>query len=488
MHFEHDIFISYAPATGADNKTTTDWTLKFCEYLSLLMHRLGGRKPVIMLHDDLRVRRNLLGEGWQEALRKTSVFIIVLSPEYAQSAEYLRELEEICDTVYSSGTAVSGIHRVFKVMTLPVSLSDQPECLRAELNYNFFEFNRFNKKPVTFELDSKTGSDDKFWSRLVDLAYDISEVLLQLKGTPGGNGVSPASSLPSVFLAETSFDQQENHDMLKRELRHLGYNVLPMMQLPEDAEKGKNLIHDSLKRSFAAIHLLGAWYGEFLKNSKYSLIDFQIKTVKDYLSLKDAPTKPHQFIWMPNDLKPTDQRQSLYLKRLKRDESQYLTEIIETPFEVFKTILNARLNDIVQPKPKPAAEKNRLYMIYDASSSEKLSPYVHQIRKRGFDVVESVLSNGESHPVSAHITRLLTADAVMIYKGDSNMEWLNSKIRDLVKAPGYGKSKPFRAVEIISPQKTADKSLLFLKSVPVNWDEEISPEVVNHFLDHLLKK
>ena len=43
------------------------------------------------------------------------------------------------------------------------------------------------------------------------------------------------------------------------------------------------------------------------------------------------------------------------------------------------------------------------------------------------------------------------------------MDWLNSKIRDLVKTPGYGKSKPFRAIEIISKQKTADKSLLFLE-------------------------
>jgi hypothetical protein len=37
-------------------------------------------------------------------------------------------------------------------------------------------------------------------------------------------------------------------------------------------------------------------------------------------------------------------------------------------------------------------------------------------------------------------------------------------------------------------QKTADKSLLFLKNVPVNWDEEINLEVINHFIDHLAKK
>jgi hypothetical protein len=68
------------------------------------------------------------------------------------------------------------------------------------------------------------------------------------------------------------------------------------------------------------------------------------------------------------------------------------------------------------------------------------------------------------------------------------MDWLNSKIRDLVKAPGYGKSKPYRAIEIISKQKTADKSLLFLNNVPVFWEDEINKDVITHFLDHLAKK
>ena len=75
-------------------------------------------------------------------------------------------------------------------------------------------------------------------------------------------------------------------------------------------------------------------------------------------------------IWIPNDIKPTDQRQSLYLKRFKRDEAQYLTEIIETPFEVFKTILNAGLPNSPIPQTKPLAEKNKLYVIYEKSSRQ----------------------------------------------------------------------------------------------------------------------
>jgi len=276
--------------------------------------------------------------------------------------------------------------------------------------------------------------------------------------------------------------------MLKRELQYLGFRVLPLTTIPEDAEKSKQAIDQVLDQSIMSVHLLGAWYGEFLKNSKYSFIDFQIKTVKEYIASKSNTHKPNQVIWIPNDIKPTDQRQALYLKRLKRDEAQHMTEIIETPFEVFKTILNTRLNELICPESKPVAEKNKLYVIFEKSSGSKMAEYTNLLKAKGFDIMESNENGGDYFPLSKHIYNLLTADAVLIYKGDSTMEWLNSKIRDLVKAPGYGKSKPFRAVEIISVQKTADKSLLFLKNVPVNWDEELNHEVINHFIDHLAKK
>ena len=49
-------------------------------------------------------------------------------------------------------------------------------------------------------------------------------------------------------------------------------------------KRPKQVIENSLQQSVMTVHLLGAWYGDFIKNSKYSFIDFQIKTVKDYLT------------------------------------------------------------------------------------------------------------------------------------------------------------------------------------------------------------
>lgn len=436
MNFEHDIFISYASANGKENQTTTEWTLKFCEYLTIVMSRLYDKKPVILLHDDLRVRQTMLGENIRDVFARTAVFVTILSPEYAKSPAYLKDLDEVYKSVHQDGDKIN--HRIFKVLTFPSAAENEFECLKEGIDYNFFEINRYNKKAITYDLNGKNGPQDKFWSKLVDLAYDIAEILQNLSGADRSK--TRATQAPAVFLAETTFDLSENRDMLRRELQYLGFRVLPVTTIPEDAEKSKQVIDQILDQSIMTVHLLGAWYGEFLKNSKYSFIDFQIKTVKDYNASKGNSHKPNQIIWIPNDIKPTDQRQALYLKRLKRDEAQHMTEIIETPFEVFKTILNTRLNELVSPEAKPLAEKNKLYVIYEKSSGGKMAEYTSILKANGFDIMESSENGGDFFPLSKHIYNLLTADAILIYKGTSTMEWLNSKIRDLVKAPGYGKA------------------------------------------------
>jgi hypothetical protein len=486
MKFEHDIFIGYASASGSESSSISEWSLKFCEYLTALMEKLYEKKPSIMLHDDLRVRQSMLGENFRNVIQGTAIVVIILSPEYSRSGMYMKEINDIIATLKDHELATGTRHRIFKVLHQPVPSEEQPAELKEELNYNFYEINRYNKKAISYDLSGKTEPDQKFWSKLVDLAYDISEAYSDITGEPAKK-TAVLNDKPAVFLADTSFDQAENRDMLKRELQHLGFRVLPNTQIPDDAEKAAALIESNLEQSVMAIHLLGAWYGDFIKNSKYSFIDFQIKTVKDYLSNR-KDHMANQLIWIPNDIKPTDQRQALYLKRLKRDEAQYDTEIIETPFEVFKTILNARLHERISPKVVPAAEKNKLYVIYGSESRDHITGYLQQIKSKGFEILEPVGDHVNHYPLTQHINNLLVADAVLIYKGDCPMEWLNSKIRDLVKAPGYGKTKPFRAIEIISKQKTADKSLLFLNNVPVNWDDEVNTEVITHFLDHLAKK
>ena len=102
---------------------------------------------------------------------------MILSPEYAKSPPTCRNWR-ISTMRFTEMKDESGKkHRIFKVLTQPVAQEEQPDCLKEELSYNFFEINRYNKKAITYDLNGKNGPDDKFWSKLVDLAYDIADTL-----------------------------------------------------------------------------------------------------------------------------------------------------------------------------------------------------------------------------------------------------------------------------------------------------------------------
>ncbi|MBN2763627.1 MAG: hypothetical protein JXR41_11090 [Bacteroidales bacterium] len=483
MNFDYDIFISYEAAASREEENVTTWAQLFCHHLYIVLQRLFDEKPTILLHDDLRSRQQLMNENPGEVFTKTGVFVTIITPEDIKSTNYINELTKIHEAAHSSRD--HGLNRIFKIFTLPLNNEEEPELLRSELRYDFYEINRFNKKPITYSLQNDQLPDNKFWSKLVDLAYDIFNTLRELKQQkrPENQTINNA-----IYLAETSFDQQENRDILKRELRHLGYKILPVTSIPNDNEPARTAIEENLRQSVISIHMMGAFYGDFIKNAKYSLIDFQARVVKEFIESKENHHKPYQIIWIPNDLKTTDQRQSLYLKRLKRDESQERTEIVEAPLEVFKTIVNNKLNELSRIPETSTESGYALYLLYEKPEEQKIREYIPLMQSRGFRIINDTKNAIDFMSITDHIRKLKNADAVIIYKGNSSMEWLNSKIRDLVKVPGFGKEKPFKAVGIFSPQKTTDKSLLFLRNVTVIWNEEINNAAIHHFLDQIIKK
>ncbi|MBS1233624.1 MAG: hypothetical protein H6R34_188 [Bacteroidetes bacterium] len=424
MNFEHDIFISYGAAGKQDNQDGAAWAQLFCNHLDVVLQRLFDEKPSVLLQNELLTRQQQMNENPVDVFKKTGVFVVIISPEDIGSDDYMKELGRIYEAVYPSPGDNQTRNRIFKVLTLPLQDEKELELMKAELRYNFYEINRYNKKPLTYPLQGNQLPDDKFWSKLVDLAYDIYNSLQEIK------------------------------------------------------EPGKVVHSESNHRTI----------GEFIKNAKYSLIDFQARVVKEFIESKEKCLKPYQIIWIPSDLKTTDQRQSLYLKRIKRDETQEKTEIIEAPLEVFKTIVNNKLNELAVAPVMTSETGYSLYLICEETEKPDLQDYINLIQSRGFRILTSVPAEKEYYSITEHIRLLKKADAVLIYKGDSSMEWLNSKLRDLVKVPGFGKEKPFKAIGIFSPQKTTDKSLLFLRNVTVIWNEEINNTAIHHFLDQIIKK
>ena len=145
MHFDHQVFVSYAhiddeavPTEPFGCVTLLHKTLKV-----VLDRQLGCKTD--FWKDERLEGGMLLTQEITDSLNKSAVMLAVLSKRYVESSSCALELKHFCDAAQRSGGLVVDNHcRVFKVFLMPLSEEEskrQPALaqLNDVLGYEFFE-------------------------------------------------------------------------------------------------------------------------------------------------------------------------------------------------------------------------------------------------------------------------------------------------------------------------------------------------------------
>jgi hypothetical protein len=93
---------------------------------------------------------------------------------------------------------------------------------------------------------------------------------------------------------------------------------------------------------------------------------------------------------------------------------------------------------------------------YDAIAS--LEDYFYG---QGFEVTRPLMEGDEAEVREDHKESLLLCDAVVIFYGNTSEGWLRTKLRDLQKIAGYGRSKPMLAKGIYVGGPETDSKLRY---------------------------
>ncbi len=388
-------------------------------------------------------------------LQQASCAIMIISPDIENEPAYLSELQNICETFNISNIDLAdGYNRVFKICLGPQKKELNPPCLNDLVSYNFYEKNIYNRKVRSLEFNESDKSAT-LYGRLLDLAYDISFSLKR--------GSKEESSYEKekhcIYLGLTTFDQLQSRDDLRRELLHYGYKVLPQVSMPEQGEEFEKRLVSCLQQADTVIELMGSHYGDILKGTKYSMIDYQNRIIREFQE-KEQGTKLRRFVWIPQNNRISDQRQALYLKRLRRDDASENTEIIESPLETFKTILVSKLLNSNHTKKEQFENISKIYLLTEEDQTKEVEEIYSTLLISGLKV--TMLDYTEQVGIYArHLQALRDSDAVVIYQNSSNLGWLSSKMRDIIKAPGLGRPLPFKKV-VIATKLPPDKHLVRL--------------------------
>ena len=72
-------------------------------------------------------------------------------------------------------------NRIFKVGKFPVALNEQPELLRPLIGHDLYQLDPDSGEIKEYSSYFSPGAERQYWMEIVDLSYDIAEILFQLK-------------------------------------------------------------------------------------------------------------------------------------------------------------------------------------------------------------------------------------------------------------------------------------------------------------------
>lgn len=455
---ESGIFISYAHTDDiALMDEQSGWVTTFHLALKTRLAQLHGR--------DVAIWRNMEPGSEQHVppyvnreIQRAAVFISIVTPRYLNSDWCLNELKEFANAKASEGLAVGNLSRIFKVVKTPVGSTRQPPELLQILGYEFYEMDQYTGRPREFAHTLGAGSDLKFWNKIDDIAFDIQQLLAKLQaGSQDASVASVPFEKPGVYLATATSDLADERDNIKRELQHYGYKVIPDRELPLEAAALEVAVREHLGRSSLSIHLVGSRYGLIPEGeSVRSLVQIQ-----EELATERAGVDPSfsRLIWMPQDMSPPENLQEKFIQSLQNKIGAG-TELLHSSLEEFKTRILDKLSRTQPPKmmPRSVDTLTRVYFIYDSSDTKAVAPIEDYLFAQGFEIISSLGEGEGAESARYHRENLLNCDAVLIYYGNGSQLWLRSRLWDLQKVKGWGRTTPMSATAVlIGPPESPEK-------------------------------
>lgn len=476
-----DIFISYA---HRDNAKLSDeqygWVDRFHEALEMRLSTLWGHHADIWR--DFKTQGNdVLTPTIETSVAQSSILVSVLSPGYMHSPWCTKELGLFCEAAEKSGGLHVGTRsRVVKVIKTPIERNVEAayRALAESIGYPFY---RLDERGMPWEFDARFGEHarQQFLAKVNELAYDICAMLEAITGKTSGRTLVAPPSGATVYLAETTSDLAPFAEQLRRELEQHGHIVLPEADLghaPDYAER----VARNLKHAVLAIHPIGRSYGVVPEGYNQSILELQYD-----LAGAESDRRPEliRIPWMLPGNAGSDERSAAFVASLQNDPRLLITSL-----DNLKTTVAEQLASRKQAAARaPRTHSTSVYVVSAQCDADAARRCEDALFLAGCEVVRSLVEGSETDLRTDHEENLKTCDAILIYYGNAPEFWLRTKLRDLQKAFGYGRERPFTAAAVLlgGPDRPDKRQFRSNEVLVLDALAGFEPSVLEPFLERL---
>lgn len=458
-----DVLLNYASIDDYPlQEGKPGWVSQLHRNLEVRMEQLSGEKVNIARLPEEAVTPVNEAELLQH-VPQAKAMISVVSPPFINSQMCRREVEHFWHGAeQTGGRYVKDKARLLKVMKTAVAEQQMPQPLgdifSPLFGFEFYEHDADTGRVREFDETFGPALKQRFFERVYDLAYDGCQVLSLMKQVRSLDG-SSATRDPHrqwIYLATTTSDVADERDRIKRELLERGHVVLPDAPLPMLLRDVETMVHDCLAKCSIAVHLLGQRYGVTPEDSSESVQALQVRLTAEHARGNGL----QRLIWMPSDVSAADDRQRNFVQRVQEDPTlHHRAEVIEGNLNLLKKDLIRRLAP-PEEKPKPAAPPAKapggapkVYLICDPKDESAIESLEDYLFDQGLDVMLPAFDGNDADAAALHQDNLLTCNAVLVYYGAAPKAWVDIKLRELLKATGYGREAPIdiQAVYVAPP-------------------------------------
>lgn len=411
--YEHDIFVSCFRASES-------WVSSLTQGLENHLETLLGRKSAFSLwkSDDTLSFSKPIPDEMAEAIERTAILVVILSPEYLVSERCQSERQAFLE---KAGPQRSSDSRVFIVERTKIEDDDRPREFMDLRNYRFWVEDRERHSPRTFgepSPDPDKPEDDPYYARLRALSHDLTEELKRLKSATETSGTDKDApdTRPAIFLAEVSEDIIPQRDEVKQYLDQAGFRVLPEILYFSESEVFQQTVDNILEDCKIFVQLLSHLPGRKPPGRpSYNYLQYECarRAGKPILQWRDPSLKPAAI---------TDEEHRDLLER---------ETVIAVNLEKFKQEIVERA--LFKPAVKTPSVK--AFVFLNANREDRsLAQDIRDVMKARGVACALPLQKGAPADMRKDLeANLLDCDGVIVIYGEVPVTWARAQLRDYLK-------------------------------------------------------
>ena len=458
-----DVLISYAEVDNEPLRPGDEgWISQLQRNLKIRMEQLSGEEVKISRLSGKAFESIGSGGGIAKEMSEAKAVVPVISPPFTNSAGCQKEMEIIYNPETISSQTGSGEPTEAKVVNaikMPVTLESAPNSISSVIStcpgLEFFEREPSTGKVREFHESFGEDSRQRYYERVYDLAYELCESIKQRSPSDKSTGTEREKK-QKIFLAPTTSELTKEYDTVKRELKEHGYHVVPDCPLPLSLNEMNEALEAMITDCVTSIHLMGHNYGLIPEGSTASIGEILLR-----FTAEKSSQGLKRFIWSPREFSEGEAKQVELLERIQEDPALHsAAELIEGSIstlkrDIFRVIeeQKKKSEEDANKEIKPVTDSKLIYLICEQRDEEAVEALEDYLFKEGLEVCLPAFDGDEADVKALHQENLINCSGALVYYGAAPRAWTDIKLRDLIKAVGYGRENPIenQAVFIAPP-------------------------------------